>query len=126
MPAPVKALVVPAADSAYVTLLDVSLPNMQRLVDGYVELLNLPGGVSMYLNEEGKIKGLPVNGAANRLIAVLGDPGLAYDDFIVGNVVLLGAVNASGESDGEDYDVPQHVLEQCRIAMIDLDDQTQG
>lgn len=49
------------------------LYEMQEIVGGYLEVIGLFGGIFCVLNEEGKLKGLPIN-------FIFGG------DFIVGNV----------------------------------------
>ena len=49
------------------------LHEMQEIVGGYLEVIGLFGGIFCVLNEEGKLKGLPIN-------FIFGG------DFIVGNV----------------------------------------
>ena len=38
-----------------------TLKEMQEFVEGYIELIALPDGRDMIINEEGKITGLPEN-----------------------------------------------------------------
>lgn len=60
-----------------------TLEALQELVDGYIETVNLPGGIVMIVNEEGKILGLPLNFRLNC-------------DLIRGTAVFVGV-------DGEDF-----------------------
>lgn len=41
--------------------IDNTLEALQDLVGGYIETVNLPGGIVMIVNEEGKILRLPMN-----------------------------------------------------------------
>ena len=41
--------------------IDNTLEALQELVGGYIETVNLPGGIVMIVNEEGKILRLPIN-----------------------------------------------------------------
>lgn len=41
------------------------LHELQKLVGGYIEMLPIPGGKVMVVNEEGKLKGLPENTEAS-------------------------------------------------------------
>lgn len=69
----------------------MSLKALQDAVEGYIEptRTSLPPAVTedpdvelvMLVNEEGKVKGLPVNQRATQI---------AWWDIIVGNVILLG------------------------------------
>lgn len=50
---------------------DCLLQNLQELVGGYIESISGPGWVA-YLNENGKLDGLPANDRATRVISALG------------------------------------------------------
>lgn len=79
--------------------IDGSLVSMQALVGGWVEAVDFEvGGVqaTLWLNEEGKLEGLPVNAFATALVAHRIMPG----DRIVGNVFISGGVDDEGESLG--------------------------
>ena len=58
---------------------DFKLDELQKIVGGYIETINLPGGSLMVVNEEGLLDGLPSNRLASRL---------AYQP-IVGNAVVM-------------------------------------
>nr|DAE30323.1 MAG TPA: protein of unknown function (DUF3846) [virus sp. ct5rm7] len=58
---------------------------MQAIVGGYVEQVWLDGNTTMFLNEEGKLEGLPLNIEATKVFRSH-HPGT--DDFIVGNVLV--------------------------------------
>lgn len=81
-------------------------PNVEsyhRIVDGYIESLRLvlPDGtlLVMYVNEEGKLRGLPYNPLATAVARAL-DPHFGDDQIIVGNAIVAGV-------DGcDDIDVP--------------------
>ena len=62
-----------------------SLKELQELVGGNIELLVLPTGKEMYLNEDGKSLGLPVNSKATKLARTAG---IALWDQVLGDVVL--------------------------------------
>jgi len=57
-----------------------SLKEMQGFVGGYIEMLQLQDGRIMWCNEEGKLKGLPVNSLATSACK--------YFDTIVGDVLI--------------------------------------
>ena len=57
-----------------------------------------------YVDEEGKMKGLPVNGRATRLARHLGWRGM-QGDVLCGPVVFLGPA----DEDGDDTSVQDHV-----------------
>jgi len=63
-----------------------SLEELQAAVGGYIELLSLPDGRDMYLNEDGKAKGLPYNAKATALGRAAG---ISDRDWVVGPVIVL-------------------------------------
>lgn len=75
------------------------LKDMQRIVGGWIQPIAIEVGgveVEMYLNEEGKIIGLPRNDEATGLCR----PGVDIfeGDFISGDVFIIGGVDDEGES----------------------------
>lgn len=78
---------------------------LQQIVGGYIELVTLQDPndqmppVSMYVHEEGRITGDPVNDRATAVARRYGWPD-GYD--IVGNVVVLGPP----DREGNDTDAP--------------------
>lgn len=77
----------------HVTNISPSLKNLQKTVDGHIEVVTVSKdkGLVMICNEEGKIRGLQRN-------FVMGTP--PFHDIIVGTVILCG-------TDGENFaDVP--------------------
>jgi hypothetical protein len=66
-------------------------------VGGWIQPVRLETkGIDLYLNEEGKLDGLPQNPIATALWSE--DYGLT--DYIVGNVIITGGVNSEGETVG--------------------------
>lgn len=63
-----------------------SLEELQDYCGGYVEKLHLYDGRLMWLNEMGKIYGLPINAQATEIAEEAGV--LLANDFIVGDVLL--------------------------------------
>ena len=57
------------------------LPFMQQVVGGYIEIVRIPDGRLMVLNEEGKLLRLPLNTKATALYNNL-------NDVIVGDVLV--------------------------------------
>lgn len=115
-PRQITALVIPPGDDpAYLTRIEPRLESLQEIVGGFVEPLTLSGDATMYLNEEGKYTSLPVNGNANRVV-YLADPGLHPEDYVVGQVVVVGNRDAQGRNDGQDHDVPDSVVDLSRRA----------
>lgn len=66
---------VPADEDAGMEAREVAkkdeLAQMQALVGGYVEVVRGPRGIEAYVNEEGTLRGLPIN---RRLSGLLGQP----------------------------------------------------
>jgi hypothetical protein len=117
-PHTLAALVIPTGEQpAYLSAIAPTLDAMQELVGGDIEALSIAADAVMYLNEVGKYAGLPVNANANKVV-YLANPGLMPNDYIVGQVVLVGTLNAEGTFDGDDYPVPQSVLDLCRRAGV--------
>jgi hypothetical protein len=90
---PVSAMVIKVDGTIEIKTIDGDCKSLQTEVGGWIELVRLDGGISMYINEEGKLEGLPVNVVAT-MIAL--QSGLAPDDYIVGDVVFLGKGTADG------------------------------
>lgn len=70
-----------------------SLEQLQAAVGGYIQMVPV-GPYSMYVNEEGKMIGLPVNVIATALWEHVYGAGT---DIIVGNAVFCGPVDDEGE-----------------------------
>lgn len=75
---------------------EARLLELQRLVGGYIEGIAHPHrpDVMGIINEEGKLKRLPVNKVATRLFG----PVLREDDVIVGPCVLIGVRMNTGDT----------------------------
>jgi hypothetical protein len=73
-----------------------SLDDYQSAVGGDIEALELSGGATMYLNDAGKLDGLPLNPRATQLSHLM------PRDWIVGPVLILGPVDGNGD----DTDLP--------------------
>lgn len=69
-----------------------TLEEMRTLVGGYLEVVRLPNGELMVIDEEGKLKHLLYNPVATALAA----PHLFPGDYIVGTAVVM-----TGEEMGE-------------------------
>lgn len=105
----ITALVIPATGEEYLIELDptdaITLDHIQEAVGGYVESAPIiDPTLTMYCNEEGKIRGLPVNERASILL------GPHNPDFIVGNVVICGAP----DKNGFDTTLPQALIDLVR------------
>ena len=76
---------------------DTFLKRAQGIVGGWIQLVPLSKmSVDLYLNEEGKLNGLPQNPIATALWSE--EYGLT--DYIVGDVIITGGVNSEGETIG--------------------------
>jgi len=65
---------------------DFSLEELQGFVDGYVQIINMQNGERMVVNEEGKIRNLPINETAT-LFAKF-KSGIMPNDYIVGTALV--------------------------------------
>ena len=66
----------------------------QKFVGGYVEGITFPNGDYLIINEEGKLKGLPLNPEATTLwrsTFTKDKYSFGYDDFVVGPAILIKA-----------------------------------
>jgi len=83
-------------DSAFVIneAMPISYEDLVNCVGGYIEGVYLDGATA-YVNEEGKLQGLPKNDVATALAhahnAIYGD------DWIAGNMIIVG----NGDDEGE-------------------------
>ena len=96
----IKALII-SPDEAFkarLTNIGTDLDSMQAAIGGgWLEVISGTGW-SAYCDEEGKIKGLPINVRATRLARLLGWP---VGDTLSGTVVFFGPT----EEQGDDTDV---------------------
>jgi hypothetical protein len=102
----VTAILIPADQLMPVELRTLDredLASYQALVGGYIEAVNLEGpAASMYINEEGKLYGLPVNMRATH-IEWAHNALLREEDIVMGDAFILGPV----DQNGDDTSVPQ-------------------
>lgn len=71
------------------------LSELHIVVGGYIEAVHLKDGRVMWVNEEGKLRALPVNEAATVIAHASGhDP----TDMIVGDVIITTVDEAGGRS----------------------------
>ena len=69
-----------------------TLKQAQDFVGGYVEGIEFPTGDYLIINEEGKLQQLPLNEDATKLWRETFTPDkyvFGYDDFVVGNALLI-------------------------------------
>jgi len=72
-----------------------SVDQLQTLVEGHFEPVTVLQGIDCWVNEEGKIIGLPANSRAQVLFDETFGPSL---DFLVGSAVLTGGTDEEGRS----------------------------
>lgn len=79
----------------------IDLDYLQKQVGGYIEAVGIDRMAplppfSMYLNEEGKLEGLPLN----RRATLLARGTIGRNDYIAGTAVLCGPVDDDGYDTG--------------------------
>jgi antibiotic biosynthesis monooxygenase (ABM) superfamily enzyme len=83
------------AETMETSIIDIpregALRQMQEAVEGYIECVTLDG-FEMWVNEEGKLRGLPVNEVATALWESV----YGATDVIVGNVLITGMADDEG------------------------------
>ena len=82
MNSPIRAVVLTPGEPARLDYIDADIKTMQRLVGGYVQSVPASNGTICYMNEEGKVNGLP----PCRPLACDG----RVIDVAVGTLVLVG------------------------------------
>jgi Domain of unknown function (DUF3846) len=70
---------------------------IKQAVGGWLESIHLDNDLTLYINEEGKLLGLPQNPIATAFFASY--YGL-HQDVIVGDVIFVGGVDEEGYSNG--------------------------
>jgi hypothetical protein len=73
-----------------------SFDTLSGAVGGWIECVALSDDLDMWVNEEGKLVGLPVNVIGTRMWRAAFGP----TDVIVGNVIFTGGVDDEGETLG--------------------------
>lgn len=92
-----KALVINTDGS--IAEVDTTLDALQGAVGGWVQAVDLTDALTLWVNEEGKMVGLPHNRYAQ---ALWDDAYGEGTDYIVGNAVLTGGVDEHGDTLGLD------------------------
>lgn len=115
----ITTLVIPATGDVHLRRVTPDLPSLQALVGGYLEEVRLPFHGVLYCNEEGKFEGLPPNRHATVLARHL-NAGLAPGDVIAGDAIVVGTVSSAGAYDGDEHDVPERIVEECRTIGIEV------
>lgn len=103
----VKGIFVPVDESEPLEQREfATLEDYQAAVDGWIEAVDVPSlGITMYVNEEGVLRHLLFNSRAS-FLWWFHVPG-AHQAMLVGNAVIVGALNENGDS----TDVPTEVVD---------------
>lgn len=97
-------------DGTVTSIPNKGLGSLQEAVGGYVEAVGCGDTHAAYLNEEGKLIGLPVNVVATRVWCLMNATSAQNPpDLLCGPVVIVRVVDDAGEHDGEDYSPAQVV-----------------
>jgi hypothetical protein len=113
-----KALLIPATgDSRIITLPSENAHTViHDFIGGYFDCASLAdGAIAMYVHDEGLLIGLEPNVTASIL----------YGSPIAGDVVIVGTLNAKGERDGYDYDLPDFMYDPVFIARATIANNTE-
>lgn len=94
----VRGVLIPAADSHDVTAYDaVELEDYQRAVGGWIEAVDLSAfGSTLFLNEEGLLRGLPFNRRAT-FLWWFHVPSARNQARLLGDALLVGLPDEAGE-----------------------------
>jgi Domain of unknown function (DUF3846) len=94
--------VLPSGDTFTLELGDDSYKRIVEVIGGYIDSVSTPEweDVVGYVHDEGLLIGLEPNVYASYV----------FNRPLVGPLVLVGTLNADGESDGEDYDAPERYI----------------
>lgn len=97
----IRVIHIPAHPSLALRLVEIpdgeTAERLHDLVNGWFQCLELNDGVFVWLNEEGKLRGLPWNERAQILWDDRYGPGT---DVLVGSAVLTGGTDARGDTLG--------------------------
>jgi hypothetical protein len=104
----ITVLVVPDDEALPIQTVDIEphLEAFQVLVGGYIEGIG-GDGWNGYVDEEGRIKGRPVNYRASIMAKRMGWP----EEYLCGTTVFIG----EADSDGFETDVPPWVIQQALL-----------
>ncbi len=114
-----KALLIPAYNTKPATIVDLGGPpdhleKLQELVGGYIERFQHDADADMWMNEEGRVDGLPLNRRATSYILAGSErakSGETKDNeewfSVYGNVVLPGLA----DGDRDITDVPDRLIQ---------------
>lgn len=100
----VKAVLIPVEGKLSVVDFDDVYEGVQKALNGgWLEAAPAHPHLTVFCDEEGKLKGLPRNENANLIFPNLSMPG----DYLAGPIVVMGPV----DEDGYETDVPEWFVE---------------
>jgi hypothetical protein len=85
-------------DTYTVSEFDGALDALQAAVGGYIEAFPTRQGVTVFINEEGKLQELPVNRLAMDIVSTWDEYRVLEQDYIAGNAVILGGTDRHGNT----------------------------
>lgn len=84
---------------------------LNKTLGGYIEAAPTDGSLTLWVNEEGKVKGLPDNPKAQELWRLVDGYGCTSTDWLAGTVVVQGPANDEGDT----TDCPKWVMDKYRL-----------
>lgn len=87
------------------------LDQLQGVVGGWVQAVDFTERLTIWVNEEGKLVGLPINPMAT----FLWEKYYGKTDVICGDVILTGGVDDEGETLGLDEETAKELREFLRM-----------
>lgn len=111
-------IVIPAGEEYGVRQDEIGASNLadyQRLVNGTIEHVALARPpASMYVNEEGKLEGLPINRRAT-LLLWMHNPAFRYADVVAGDALVTGPADGNGYDTSVSEELLQTLFEAKRF-----------
>lgn len=104
-----KAIVIKPNEQPVIKELDIESLKAE-LDGGWLEGLRFTDDSFAFIDEEGKLKHLPINELATQLCTKY-EVGLSPNDVICGTFIIVGTLNEQGEHDGDNHDAPQILIE---------------
>lgn len=113
-------VITPGDATAVRQTIDLDLSALQGLVGGYLEAISFDRTLgAVYINEEGKLRGLPYNAVGDLFVTTALDRvgrTLIGGDMIVGPIVVVGPP----DSEGDETSVTEAAVDLCRELDIPL------
>jgi Domain of unknown function (DUF3846) len=88
---------------------------LKTAVGGWIECVSFPSGLTMWVNEEGKLEGLKKNAKAT----ALWQDNFGETDVVVGNVVFTGGADKDGNTIGLTEEQCLFLLSYDKVADVD-------